>query len=340
MTGERRALLNIGVIGTGSIGVDHIRRVSGSIAGARVAAVFDVDAERVRAVAHEADARALDDAVTLITDDDVDAVLVASPGPLHPEQVLACLDVGKPVLCEKPLGTTVEGCLRVIEAEVSLGRRLVQVGFMRRYDHGYRRVKQVLDSGQVGDVLMVHAVHRNPEAPDGFTSDMSLTDSVVHEMDTMRWLLGEEISAVTVVHGRSSPLSAVGLQDPQLVLLETVSGVLVDVESFVNCQYGYDVGCEVVGSTGTVSLDTPTYGAVTGSGVRGRSVPADWQERFCDAYRAELQEWVDGIAVGDVTGPSAWDGYAATAVAVAAVESQSSLTRAEVKLADKPALYV
>lgn len=332
-------VLGIGIIGTGNIGHDHIRRIASSVAGARVSAVFDVATVRAQQVASEVGARAVAGVSTLTTDDEVDAVVIASPGPLHPEQTLACLAAGKPVLCEKPLGTTVEDCVRVVEAEVSLGRRLVQVGFMRRYDHGYRQVKRVLDAGDVGEALMVHSVHRNPEVPDSFTSDMSLTDSVVHEMDVTRWLLGEEVVAVTVVAGRRSPLVGTQLQDPQLVLMETASGVLVDVESFVSCRYGYDVRCEVVGSTGTVSLDTPSFGAVTSDGTRGNEVPADWHERFGDAYRTELQGWVDSIAAGQVTGPSSWDGYAATAIAVAAVEAQTSRQRTEVKLVDKPALY-
>lgn len=329
----------IAIIGAGNIGHDHIRRIAGSVAGARLSVVFDVDTERAQEVAAEVGARTVAGVDPLIAADDVDAVIVASPGPLHPEQTLACLAAGKPVLCEKPLGTTVEDCLRVVEAEASLGRRLVQVGFMRRYDHGYRQVKRVLDSGEVGEAVMVHAVHRNPEVPASFTSDMSLTDSVVHEMDVTRWLLGEEVVAVTVLAGRRSPWANAHLQDPQLVLMETASGVLVDVETFVSCQYGYEVRCEVVGSTGTVSLDTPSFGAVTSAGSRGRAVPGHWRERFADAYRSELQSWVDGMAAGQVTGPSAWDGYAATAIAVAAVEAQTRRQRTVVELVDKPALY-
>jgi myo-inositol 2-dehydrogenase/D-chiro-inositol 1-dehydrogenase len=332
-------VLNIGVIGAGNIGYDHIQRVTRSVAGARIAGVFDVAVDRAKQVADQVGAVAVDNADSLITDERIEAVIIASPGPLHAEQVLACLAVGKPVLCEKPLATTIEDSIRVLDAEVAVGRRLVQVGFMRRYDPGYRRVKEVLRSGGVGEPLLVHSIHRNPTVPDSFTSDMSLTDSVVHEMDTTRWLFGEEVTAVTVVAPRRSPLAAAHLQDPQMVFLETESGILVDVESFVGCQYGYDVRCEVVGSTGTVSLDTPTFGAVTSTGVRGSAVPADWRMRFGDAYRVELQEWVDTVATGTSSGPTAWDGYAATAIAVAAVQAQESGSRTDVKLIDKPALY-
>lgn len=331
--------LSVGVIGTGSIGTDHVRRLARQVAGSRVAAVFDVAAERAGQLAASVGAVAHRRAADVVADPAVDAVLIASPGDTHAGLVLDCLAAGKPVLCEKPLATSAAAGLRVLAAEATLGRRLVQVGFMRRYDEGYRAVKSTVDSGAVGEPLLLHCVHRNAASPPGFTSEMSLTDSVVHEIDVARWLLGEEFVAATVVAVRPSPLVAAGVRDPQLVLLETGSGVLVEVESFVNCRYGYDVRCEVVGATGTVSLDTPVTGAVTAGGRRSQPVPPDWRVRFAEAYRRQLQEWVDGLAAGVVTGPSSWDGYVAAAVAEACVASLGSGLRTPVELAPRPDLY-
>ena len=214
--------------------------------------------------------------------------------------MLACIDAGKPVLCEKPLATTGEDALKVIEAEVALGRRLVQVGFMRRYDRAYRVVKAAMDDGSIGEPLLAHMVHRNASVPDTFTSDMSMTDSVVHEIDTIRWLFDQEIVATTVVASRPSPLRRrPGLRDPQLVLFELTDGAVIDVEVFVNCRYGYDVRCEVVGSEGTVAHGQPAAPArCCGAGRRGEAVPADWRVRFDLAYLEEMQEWVDGAARG------------------------------------------
>ena len=332
--------LNVGVIGTGNIGTDHIGKLSGRIAGARVSAVFDVDSERAASVAQQVGAKSLGSALEVVESADVDALVLASPGHLHADQVLACLAAGKPVLCEKPLATTSADCRRVLEAEVALGRRLVQVGFMRRYDPAYREVKTAIDTGAIGEPLMVHAIHRNPTVPDSFTSDMSMTDSVVHEFDTFRWLLGQEIAAVTLLAGKRSPRAGAGLErDPQLVLMEMADGTLVGVESFVACQYGYDVRCEVVGSEGTVTLENPTGSALTARGARASAVPADWRVRFSTAYHVELQEWVDGLATGTVSGPSSWDGYAATAVGEAAVRALQTRERVAVALGDRPDLY-
>ena len=101
----------------------------------------------------------------LIASDGVDAVLVTSWGATHEAYVLAAIAAGKPCFCEKPLATTAEGARRIVDAEVAHGKRLVQVGFMRRYDAGYRMLKQVVDS-DIGPPLMVHAAHRNPTVPD------------------------------------------------------------------------------------------------------------------------------------------------------------------------------
>jgi myo-inositol 2-dehydrogenase / D-chiro-inositol 1-dehydrogenase len=320
--------LNIGVIGTGDIGTDHVRRLSAQIAGARVQAVFDVDAGRAATLAAEVGAEAHRSAEDLIDDTGVEAVLIAAPGPVHAELTIACIEARKPVFCEKPLAPTPEECVQVMDAESAAGARLVQVGFMRRYDEGYQRIKRAIDDGSVGDVLLAHCIHRNAESPPFFRSEMLLTDSVIHEIDVARWLLSDELVAARVVTGRNSPLAPDNLLYPQLVLLEAASGAVVEFEIFVNCQYGYDVRCEVVGSVGTASLDLPSTGALTTAGKRSEPVPLDWKGRFGQAYRDELQHWVKSVREGAVSGPSAFDGYAATAVAQACARSLQTGERA------------
>ena len=324
--------LNIGVIGTGDIGADHVRRLSGQIAGARVQAVFDVDADRAGALAGDVGAVAHKSAADLIDDASVDAVLIAAPSPVHAELNLACIAARKPVFCEKPLASSSEECLQVMKAESAAGAHFVQVGFMRRYDEGYLRVKRAIDDGTIGDVLLAHCVHRNAQSPPLFRSEMLLTDSVVHEIDAARWLLADELVAAQVLVGRTSPLAPGGLRDPQVVMLESASGAVVDIEIFVNCQYGYDVRCEVVGSLGTVSLELPSTGALTIAGRRDQPVPLDWKGRFGQAYRDELQQWVKGVREGAISGPGTFDGYAATAVAEACVRSLQTGERAPVLL--------
>ena len=313
--------VGVGVIGAGVMGTDHVRTLSALVDGAHVAAVADADAARAEAAAALGGGRAIADPHALIADPEVDRVVVASFDASHEEFVLACIAAGKPVLCEKPLATTAEACLHVIQAEVTAGRRLVSLGFMRRFDPAYGALKEGLDAGGVGDALVMHCAHRNAAAPAIYTSEMLITSSCVHEIDVSRWLLGEEIVAATVHAPRSTTRAHNGLRDPQVVLLETASGVLIDVEVFVNAQYGYDIRCELVGETGTLRLD--------------EQVAPDFRARFATAYRRELDCWVQ-----DADGaPSAWDGYAANAVADACLASLANGERAEVELARRPALY-
>jgi myo-inositol 2-dehydrogenase/D-chiro-inositol 1-dehydrogenase len=271
--------------------------------------------------------RVVPDPLALIKDDAVDAVLVASSDATHEEFVLAAIAAGTPVLCEKPLAPTVEACRRILDAEAAAGGRLVSVGFMRRHDPGYLAIKAALDSGQIGAPLLMHCVHRNVSSPPDWPSAMLITASAVHEIDITRWLLGEEIVAVTV-HAPRSSRAAGRVRDPQFLVLETAGGVIVDVEVFVNAGYGYDVRCELVGELGTVSLDAPAPTVLRRTASAGRTLPADWRPRFAEAYRRELQDWVDALRTGRAPGlATAWDGYVVTAVAAAGVAALESGSR-------------
>ncbi|MEV6194986.1 Gfo/Idh/MocA family oxidoreductase [Streptomyces sp. NPDC051920] len=333
-------LLGVAVLGAGHMGADHVRRLDRVVSGARVVAVADPDTGRAEeAVAGIDGASVHAEAEAALDAPGVEAVLVASPGPAHEEALLAAFARGLPVLCEKPLVPESVGALRVMEAEIRLGRRLAQVGFMRRYDAEYRRLKSLLDSGRLGRPLMLHCTHRNVSSPPGFTSQMLVNSSVSHEIDAARWLLGQELTAVTVLRPRSSATAPEGLIDPQFVLFETAGGALVDVEVFVNCGFGYQVACEAVGEAGSARIGDERSLTVTTAGGRHEEVAQDYLVRFADAYDREVQAWVDATRAGRVTGPGVWDGYAASAVAEAGVRALESGSRVAVELVPRPDLY-
>lgn len=339
MTSNPAAPLRVAVVGAGRMGADHIERLNDVIRRAEVTAVVDVDEARAQAavqhIAHATAHTSLDGALEA----GVDAVILATPGFLHEEALLPLIERGIPVLCEKPLTPDPESALRVVEAEAAAGRRLIQVGFMRRYDVGYRSLRDLIAGGEQGELLLLHHQHRNADVPPGFTNQMIINDSVVHEFDAVRFLTDEEIVSVQVRTGRSSSLAAEGLNDPQIVTIETASGVLATVEIFVCAQVGYQVDTQASFERGIASVSGASALELTTNQAKGSAIDAGFETRFREAYDLEVQEWVDSVLTGEPTGPTAWDGYATAACCAAGVESQASGQIVAVELADRPDLY-
>ncbi|MGI8900593.1 MAG: Gfo/Idh/MocA family protein, partial [Nocardioides sp.] len=329
-------VVRVGVIGAGAMGAAHVETLARWVPEAQVSLVHDADRARATEVAGTVGAEVATSSDQLIGSPDVDAVLVAAPDPLHEELALACLAAGKPMLCEKPLATSVEGSRRIVEAETALGRRLVQVGFMRRFDPAYVQLRSTVLSGAVGELRAAHCLHRNARAHPDATSEGVLVNSMIHEFDCVPWLLDDPLTAVTV-HAPRVPAGT--MQDVQVAVLETAAGRVVTVEVSVNAGYGYDIHTEVVGTEGTASLTAPYGTSLRRSGVDGRVVDSDFVVRFVDAYRLELSAWTQSIVAGSAAGPSAWDGHLANLAAFAAVESLESGGRVEVPQEQRPDLY-
>jgi myo-inositol 2-dehydrogenase/D-chiro-inositol 1-dehydrogenase len=321
--------LSVGVIGLGVMGAEHLRLLREETAGVQVTAICDSDPDRAARLTEDASFFA--DPMALIASDKVEAVVVASPDATHADLALACLAAGKHALCEKPLATSAAEALQVVDAEVALGRRLLQIGYMRRFDPAYVEMKRVADEGGIGSPLLLHNAHRNAAAPDWFTGPMAVTNSFVHEIDISRWLLDSDLVSA-IVH------SAPG-GDPLLITMETDKGQIVSTEVFMNAHYGYHVHAQLVGRTGTVQMAQPSA-TVTNSGLHhGHEWPENWVPRFRDAYRVQMTAWVKSVATGSPAGASAWDGYVATAVAEQVVTALQTGTKAKLFLGARPALY-
>ncbi|HBD91368.1 MAG: inositol 2-dehydrogenase [Rhodobacteraceae bacterium GWE1_64_9] len=334
--------VKIGVIGTGAIGRDHARRINQVLAGGRITALSDVNrasAEAVRdSIAPDAEVFATGE--ELIASAHVDAVLVTSWGATHEQYVLAAIAGGKPCFCEKPLATTAEGAKRIVDAEVAFGRRLVQVGFMRRYDAGYVALKQAVET-RTGAPVMVHAAHRNPSVPEAYTTPMAIHDTLIHEIDVFRWLLDDDYVSARVTFPRSCARTHAKLRDPQIVTLTTAKGVVINTEIFVNCHYGYDIQCEVVGEDGVARLPEPMAVRMRLNAQLQNPILTDWKDRFVASYDVELQDFLKAAAAGTATGPTSWDGYMAAVAADACVAAQENEGEAiAITYPARPALYV
>lgn len=330
--------LRIAVVGAGMMGADHVARITDRVRGARVAAVVEPDEGRAAAAVAAAPGSVartrIDEAIER---DDVDAVLVATPGFLHEPVLLPALEAGLAILCEKPLTQDSESSLRVLEAEQRLDRPHIQVGFMRRFDVQYRELRTLVEARDLGDLMGLHCTHRNPSVPDSYTEQMLITDSVVHEFDVVPWLAGSDIASVEVRPLRRN--SASRFADPALVLLQLENGVLADVEINVNIGFGYQVRTEAVFEQGVAEIGRTAGMTTWAAGRAGVAEHQSFKTRFAAAYDVQIQRWVDAVRVGAIDGPSAWDGYRVALACEAGVLAQQRPGPVEVRSAAKPAFY-
>ena len=248
--------LNICLVGCGMIGREHIERIQNRIRGAKVVAVCDVFEEGVKKGAELAGpgTKTYTDFQEVINDPEVNAVVVTTPGQFHKDPVLAAIQAGKPVFCEKPLANTAADCKAVVDAEMASGKHLVQIGFMRRYDRGYNQVKELLDSGKFGAPLIVKCTHRADGVAPSYTTSMAVTDTAIHEIDCLPWLVNDEWDEVQCILPKVTSKAHEGLRDPQVMIMKTKGGIVVMLEVNVNCGFGYDINCEVVCENGVVNL--------------------------------------------------------------------------------------
>ncbi|MBB5223147.1 myo-inositol 2-dehydrogenase/D-chiro-inositol 1-dehydrogenase [Amaricoccus macauensis] len=321
--------LRVGVIGTGVMGAEHARILCEETRGAHLAAVADTDPGRAAAVADGA--AVFTDPLELIAAKGVDAVVIASPDVTHGTLAHACLERGKPVLCEKPLAATTAEALALVEAEVALGRRLIQVGYMRRFDPAYGEMREARLNGAIGAPVLLHNIHRNAQAPEWFTGAMALTNSFVHEIDISRWLLGSEMLRADIVAGPGG--------EPLMVTMTTDKGEIVSTEVFINAAYGYHVHAELVGRSGTVAMAAPALTATNRAGTHGHGWPNDWVPRFREAYRRQMRAFVRSVERGEPAGASAWDGYVASAIAEQLAQAFAEGRSAELRLVPAADLY-
>ena len=296
--------LRIGVVGAGVMGSGHVEYLTREVPGASVVALADPQVELRNELLgrYGLDCPTFDTLEQMLDGVELDGVVVASPDRFHAESITLLLSRGIPALCEKPLAENLEDGREVArlarESLAERGRSLIHLGFMRRFDPPLVEVKQLVDSGELGEVLYINASTRNVASP-GITSEQLLTNIAVHEVDTLRWLLSDEWSTLGVVSGRRTSAAPEGTQDPIVLNGTTGNGVVVVADIFANNSYGYDVRAEVTFESGIVRVGV--WGEVTV--VRdhqqpeqpGATLGENWIARFRQAYINELVAWTNTL---------------------------------------------
>lgn len=337
-------MLKLGLIGCGSIAHTHVGNLKNVLKNAVVTGVYDVSKEAEQQIIKQYDLKAtiFDSIHDLITSEDVDAVMVCSRNDTHVEPILEAIEANKPVFTEKPMATNAEDCKKIIDAETKVGHKLVQVGFMRRFDPSYVELKQTIDDGDIGTPLMGYNRHftRTP-ATQYFETPNMINDAFIHEIDIVHWLFNDSYESVQVQFARPNTLNPLkNLKDPEIATLKLKNGAIVNTYLTQNAEYGYDVMCQVIGEKGIAQLpDMPSL-EIRKAGQISHHIDLDWTNRFTKAYQVELQTFIDEVSQNKkLTGPSAWDGYVAAVTADCAIQSQKDEQPVAIKLDQEPDLY-
>ena len=295
--------IGIGIIGVGIMGRGHALYLSDYVKGGKVVAIYDANLATAQKVAKEVFKKTkvlpkvYKDLSMILDDQLVKAVIIASPDHLHANHLEQAILAGKDVLCEKPLASKEKDARKVAKL-VRNSKSIVGIGFMRRFDRPYQDLKKEIESGKYGKVLQIRCTSRNVSSPTA-TTVLLLTNVAVHEIDIIRWLLGEEIVSVSVNFAKTTSKANSNLSDPISVNCYTESGVLATIDICANSTYGYEVGMEVITENGSLVIENlgqlniaynfklPTR--------KGGTLHKDWMGRFKQAYIAELKAFVNSL---------------------------------------------
>jgi len=319
-------MLKLGLLGAGRIGITHAKAVQ-AVQGAIISSVFDpFDAAAEAAIEITGAKRATVEEI--MASPDIDGVIIATPTDLHADQIELAAKAGKAIFCEKPIDLSVERvrqCLDVVEEN---GVKLM-VGFNRRFDASFARLKSEIDNGTVGDVELVQITSRDPAAPPIDYIKRSggiFRDMMIHDFDIARYLLCEEITEVVATGSvlTDSAIGDVGDYDTATATLRTASGKIAVITNSRRASYGYDQRVEVHGSKGMAQAGNHRATTVTiasGEGYKTDPLLDFFMERYADAYSAELQSFVKMLSGKEISIPDGRDGLRALELADAALES-------------------
>ena len=332
--------IRLAVIGAGIMGADHARIFAESLSDVEVTVICDINKTAAAQIAEKYNIpNVADKPEEVITRDDIDAVVIASPDFTHAPLSKLCIQAQKPVLCEKPLSQSSVECTEILDAEIKAGRKFVQLGFMRRYDQSYQETREALQKGEIGKALMMHNHHRNIENPSkDFTGLMAITNSAPHEFDVVRYVLNTEYKTIQAWQPQRSD----ALVAPVVMVIETTVGQLVTIEINNNASYGYDVRFELVGEKGGINSNNVSFVKKDIHLQAKTKYPLDWRDRFADAYLRQNKDFLNFVKTGQfpTIAADAWDGYCTAVVAEAGAEALQKSQKVSINLNNQPEFYI
>lgn len=325
--------VKVGSVGLGRLGYEHAKNLATQVPGCELAAICDVDANRVKEVAAELGVpNTYTDFEEMCKNPELDAIVIVSPSFLHCQQIEIAMNHGKHVFCEKPLGTDVAQCKaaeKVIEAHPDL---IFQLGFMRRFDKSYAEAKRKIDNGDIGKVVLVRSYTQDPRSTIESTlkfaphSGGQYLDMCVHDIDLIRWFTGSDVKNVWAIGGvfEFDLYKELNDADNAAATIQMENGAMGFMFTNRTHGAGCNVETEIIGTHGTLRI--ANVGAknllqiVDGAGAREEYYP-DFLSRWHQAYINEIQEFVACINEGRKAGITVYDGTKASQAAYRCKES-------------------
>ena len=320
--------VNIAVIGTGRIGSVHTRDLVRSIHEANVVAICDIRLEVAQAVADELGIeRVVKDYQELLEDNNIEAVLIATNTDTHAFIVKDAANAGKQIFCEKPLALDLESSDEVLDT-IEKTKVKLQVGFNRRFDRSFRRVREIVTSGDIGHPCILRITNRDPEPPSleyARSSGGMFLDMSIHDFDMARFQIGEIEEVYAIGNVLVAPyLKEIGDVDTNIITLRFANGAVGTIDNSRQCVYGYDQRLEVFCSNGTAMAGNEYENTVVkgnGDGYHSAKLPYFFIQRYADGYINEVRQFIQCVRDDKPVSPTGQDSRMAVLLGMATWES-------------------
>ncbi len=321
--------IGIGVIGAGRIGRVHTETIAQRIAEAEVVSVVDIDISAARELADKyMITQVSDNYIDVVANRDVDAVLICSPTETHAEYVIAAAKAGKHIFCEKPVALDLNDIKRALEAVEESGVKFM-VGFNRRFDPNFKKIKEMVTGGKIGEPHILKITSRDPAPPPPeyvAASGGMFLDMTIHDFDMARYIVGSEVDEISVFGGVrvDERIGQAGDVDTAVITLKFENGAFGVIDNSRQAVYGYDQRVEIFGSNGMVKVDNnapDNHDYYSRDGVHS-SLPLNFfMDRYVEAYASEMKEFCRAIAEDRPVPVGGRDGLLSIAIGLAAKKS-------------------
>ncbi len=321
--------LNVGLIGAGRIGNVHAATLSYRVPCAHITAVADVNLAAAQKAAAQFNIPTVsDEPMAVIQSKEVDAVFVCSATDTHAKLTTAAAQAGKHIFCEKPIALNLAEIDNTLEAVKAAGVKL-QVGFNRRFDANFARVRQAIVTGEIGTPALLHIISRDPGPPPISYVKVSggmFLDMTIHDFDMARFLVGADVEEVYTLAGITvdPAIGEAGDVDTAVVMLKFANGVIGTIDNCRRAAYGYDQRVEVLGSKGAIATanNYPNSATVSdGAGIR-RDLPFSFfMDHYTESFATEVAAFVDAVLNDKPTPVTGYDTRVPVVMGIAAKKS-------------------